>query len=515
MKPRRHLAKFLLLTVFFAATLKSKAFTSSRMVQFRTTTHTSPRSIPAPLYTVPRNASLGVNEKSLILSDEDTIYNSTTTLPSYSLDARSVFQFVTPTLALWMAPPIMSLIDTAVVGQCCGATQLAALAPACTLIDSSAYLCMFVATACTNLVASATEDESVRRTVETALVLAGVLGVFLCGMVWTAGTPLLWSIAGQASASVIPSALRYSLIRALAQPFVLWASVSRATLLARHDTASPLWSVILAFWLNLIGTVTLVKYAGWGIAGAAVATATADVAAALFLLQRVRRDLHVRFFSFSSTLLNEFLKYSLPIFATILGKSVVYNGVSLSVGRLGATALAAHQVLLRNFFFWTPVGDSVGMTSQVFLPRILQQPNTTKGARRFLFQTGVVAGLVAATLAGLLPSQGSAIFTNSAAVASTLRATAPILAFSVSLHAIALTCEGMLLAQRDLRFLSTSYLVTTLVTILWLTSPLRPASLAGAWWILALFQGGRAVQFASRTWWIARRKSLQKEAAQS
>ncbi|GAX25563.1 hypothetical protein FisN_28Hh032 [Fistulifera solaris] len=508
--------KALTLAVLFAATRTSNAFTS-RMVRFSGTSNTpiTYSRIFVPLHAVPHNASLGVNEKSLILSEEDTIYNATSTSQSYNLSARSVFQFVTPTLALWMAPPIMSLIDTAVVGQCCGATQLAALAPACTLIDSSAYLCMFVATACTNLVASATEDESVQQTVETALVLAGVLGVFLCSMVWTAGTPLLWSIAGQASASVIPSALRYSLIRALAQPFVLWASVSRATLLARHDTASPLWSVILAFWLNLIGTVTLVKYAGWGIAGAAVATATADVAAALFLIQRVRRDLHVRFSSFNSTLLNEFLKYSLPIFATILGKSVVYNGVSLSVGRLGATALAAHQVLLRNFFFWTPVGDSVGMTSQVFLPRILQQRNKTKGARRFLFQTGVVAGLVAATLAGLLPSQGSAIFTNTAAVASALRATAPILAFSVSMHAIALTCEGMLLAQRDLRFLSTSYLVTTLVTILWLTSPLRPASLAGVWWILALFQGGRAVQFASRTWWIARRKNLQNEVVQS
>lgn len=458
-----------------------------------------------PLYTVPRNASLlGVNEKSLSIQKEQS--NNVTTTSLLTLDARSVFQFVTPTLALWMAPPIMSLIDTAVVGQCCGATQLAALAPACTLIDSSAYLCMFVATACTNLVASATNDASVQQTVETALVLAGVLGLLLCCMVWTAGTPLLWSIAGQASGSVVPSALRYSLIRALVQPFVLWASVSRATLLARQDTASPLWSVILAFGLNLVGTVTLVKYAGWGIAGAAVATATADVAAALFLLRRLRQSLRIRFFAFNSALLKEFLNYSLPIFATILGKSVVYNGVSLAVGRLGATALAAHQVLLRNFFFWTPVGDSVGMTSQVFLPKILQQP--TKGARRFLFQTGVVAGFVAATLAGLLPSQGSSIFTNNPAVAAALRATSPILAFSVSLHAIALTCEGMLLAQRDLRFLSTSYLATTLITIAWLSSPLRPSSLAGAWWILALFQGGRAVQFASRTWWISRRKSV-------
>ena len=72
-----------------------------------------------------------------------------------------------------------------------------------------------------------------------------------------------------------------------------------------------------------------------------------------------------------------FCQYAAPIFFTILGKSVVYNGVAMSVGRLGAVALAAHQVLLRSFFFWTPVGDSVGMTSQVFLPGILAEERRT------------------------------------------------------------------------------------------------------------------------------------------
>jgi Na+-driven multidrug efflux pump len=265
--------------------------------------------------------------------------------------------------------------------------------------------------------------------------------------------------------------------------------------------------------------------------GAAIGTLCADVAATLFLLLRIKQSRKRDNASLMATkqqppqepppvvlpliqvpsLANfrRFCHYAAPIFFTILGKSVVYNGVAVSVGRLGSVALAAHQVLLRCFFFWTPVGDSVGMTSQVFLPGILAEEQQTgipkRGAKRLLFVTGLLAGFGAAALAGLLPSQGAGLFTTDNAVAMALKQTAPILGISVFMHAIALTCEGMLLAQRDLRFLSISYVITTIATIALLLSPLRPATLGGSWWILALFQGGRALQFAIRNMWISSR----------
>lgn len=156
------------------------------------------------------------------------------------------------------------------------------------------------------------------------------------------------------------------------------------------------------------------------------------------------------------------------------------------------------------------MGDSVGMTSQVFLPGILAEERRTgtpkRGAKRLLFVTGVVAGFIAAILAGLLPSKGAGLFTTDSQVAAMLGATAPILALGILMHAIALTCEGMLLAQRDLGFLSSSYVITTIATIALLVSPFRPSTLQGSWWILALFQGGRAIQFTLRTLWISRRK---------
>jgi Na+-driven multidrug efflux pump len=291
--------------------------------------------------------------------------------------------------------------------------------------------------------------------------------------------------------------------------------------LAERDTQGPLVSIGIAFILNVIGTLTLVRKTSLGITGAAIGTLCADIAATSFLLCRVKQSRDKKKGKKESSQLpllvlptlqsfQRFVRYAAPIFFTILGKSVVYNGIALTVGRLGSVALAAHQVLLRSFFFWCPVGDSVGMTSQVFLPGILEEERKTgvpkRGAKRLLFSTGVLAGLVASVMAYLLPSKGAALFTKDAQVAAALARTAPILGLSISMHAITLTCEGMLLAQRDLGFLSNSYITTTIATAALLLSPFRPVTLDGSWWILALFQLSRSLQFTLRNIVLNRRR---------
>ena len=74
---------------------------------------------------------------------------------------------------------------------------------------------------------------------------------------------LRW-IAGAASADVVPSALRYSNIRAWGHPFMMVASVARAAALGSKNTRDPLLSVLLAFTINACGTVALVRFMDLG-----------------------------------------------------------------------------------------------------------------------------------------------------------------------------------------------------------------------------------------------------------
>ena len=63
--------------------------------------------------------------------------------------------FALPCLGLWIAQPLLSLVDTAFVGLSSAAEtsakQLAALGPATTFIDGSTYLFAFLNVATTNL----------------------------------------------------------------------------------------------------------------------------------------------------------------------------------------------------------------------------------------------------------------------------------------------------------------------------------------------------------------------------
>ena len=76
-------------------------------------------------------------------------------LPSLS-DFR---KFALPCLGLWVAQPLLSLVDTVFVGlsgdAATSASQLAALGPATTFVDGATYLFAFLNVATTNLYSSA------------------------------------------------------------------------------------------------------------------------------------------------------------------------------------------------------------------------------------------------------------------------------------------------------------------------------------------------------------------------
>jgi Na+-driven multidrug efflux pump len=158
--------------------------------------------------------------------------------------------------------------------------------------------------------------------------------------------------------------------------------------------------------------------------------------------------------------------------------------------------------MLRCFFFFTTFGDSLSTTAQAFLPGFLVNNNRLaigKVVRRLVIISVGVGGLNAAA-AGLIPCLLPNLFTNSAEIILEMQALAPWLSGSLLAHACTMALEGILLAERELSYLASSYALNTLLVVggLWALQHVNGGSIHGVWGCLLFFQVSRLTFFAMR-----------------
>ena len=181
-------------------------------------------------------------------------------------------RFGLPTLGIWLLQPILSLIDTSVIGMTGSSIlELAALGPGIAWIDSTAYMCQFVGMATTNLYATAISDgdrSKQRKVLSHATIIASAMGALLFAVQYAFAPTMMRVLAGTAVES-IPYAITYSKIRSLGALVAVLTIVGQAAFLASKDSVTPLKAVLVGSVLNVVGDVVLVCYCGMCIAGAA------------------------------------------------------------------------------------------------------------------------------------------------------------------------------------------------------------------------------------------------------
>jgi hypothetical protein len=187
-------------------------------------------------------------------------------VPSY----RQLSIFLATTVLIWLSEPVLSLVDTTVVGLGKNAiVQLASIGPATTLYDSLLYLTYFLAIATTNKLtkAYATKDyRDLQTTTSHVLGVAAVLGVLLTCFVFLFGNTLLGGMvgAGASASQLVFFATRYACIRASVAVASVMGLVMQAFCLATMDTKAPALAVVAASVVNVIGDVCLRR---WGVQG--------------------------------------------------------------------------------------------------------------------------------------------------------------------------------------------------------------------------------------------------------
>lgn len=414
---------------------------------------------------------------------------------------REIVALALPAMAALAADPLLSLVDTALVGRL-GRTALAALGVDVAVFAAVFWIFNFLTYGTTAEVArlrGAGRPDEATRHVLAALWLAVGLGALVTAVL-LAGGPLIVRVMG-ADASVVPLALAYLRIRALAAVPVLVVAVGHGAFRGCKDMRTPLWITAAANVGNALLTWALIYPAGMGVAGAAWGTLLAQIGAASAFLVLGRRafrgvdgegpgSLRV-----DRVAVRGVVRISTELFlrtAALLTSLLIATAVA---ARMGTVTIAAHQIARELWVMLALVLDGFAIAGQAMIGAALGagQPDQARADARRLVWWGIIAGTVIGVaylaLVGPLPR----VFTGDDAVLAEVRGVWWIVAALQPIGGVVFVLDGVLMGAGDFRFL----LVTTGAASLAGLAPVALLALTFGWGLGGVW-AGMAVLMAVR-----------------
>ncbi|KAH7668528.1 Multi antimicrobial extrusion protein [Dioscorea alata] len=413
---------------------------------------------------------------------------------------KDIALFAGPATGLWICGPLMSLIDTMVIGQA-SSLELAALGPGTVFCDNLSYIFMFLSIATSNMVATslAKKDESlVQHQISMLLFVAFACGLGMFLFTKILGTRVLAAFTGLENVHILPAADTYVQIRAFAWPAVLVGLVAQSASLGMKDSWGPLKALVVASAINGFGDIFLCCICHYGIAGAAWATMASQVVAAFVMMWSLHKK---GFKAFSMSIpspreLVQIFEIAAPVFITMTSKVAFYSILIYAATSMGTMTLAAHQVMINVFCTCTVWGEPLSQTAQSFMPELMHGVNRSLTKARTLLKSLVIIGAIIGVTLGVIgtsvPWLFPRLFTGDQIVIGEMHKV--LLPYFIALMVTPSThsLEGTLLAGRDFKFLSLSMTgCFCFGGLLVLLTCSRGYGLPSCWWALAGFQWAR------------------------
>jgi putative MATE family efflux protein len=411
---------------------------------------------------------------------------------------RDILDLAVPALAGLAAGPLVSLVDTAFVGQL-GTVPLGALGVNTSIFSMTFVIFNFLAYGTTPRVGRAVGNDDraeAGRVVIRALTLAVGTGVVALIALQALARPILLLMG--ASDELVAPALAYLRIRALAGPAVLLITASHGAFRGYQDTRTPM-VVTLAFNVVNGGLDPLLIFVfDWGLAGAAAATAIGQWIGALtflFLLLKARREeLGIELRLPELQTLVPFLKVGRDLFlrtASLVGTMTLATAMA---ARVGVTAVAAHQVAAQLWMFLAVLVDALAVAAQALVSKHLgaDGPATARRVSNRLLQwglaVGVVLGLAFWALEPLLPE----FFTDDPETIGALRSVYLFVVLLQPLNGLVFVWDGVYMGAEAFAYLAKAMIGTVAVSaVVLLLVPTMGWGLAGVWWGITTLMAGR------------------------
>lgn len=309
---------------------------------------------------------------------------------------QTLLRFTFPMMIGTLLQQCYNLADTLIVGQFIGASALAAVGSAYTLIVFLTSVVLGLSMGCCTVFSihyGANRPDVLRQSIFVAFTLVGAVALGLNIAIYAGMDALLRFL--QVPADVYEPMYHYLWIVCSGFMFVFLYNFLAALLRAIGDSVTPLRFLALSVVLNILLDLFCIVVLDWGLAGAAWATVAAQIIAALGLTIHVYKN-HPELcwqredMKFSRTISKDILAFSS---LTCIQQSVMNFGILLVQGLInsfGTAVMAAFAIAVKiDSFAYMPVQE-FGNAFSIFVAQNFgakQPERIRRGTRNALLVT--------------------------------------------------------------------------------------------------------------------------------
>ena len=309
-----------------------------------------------------------------------------------------------PMIASNLTIPLLSLVDTAVVGHLEHPWYLGGVALGSSLISLLFLLLGFLRMSTTGLTAQAYGADN-KTAIRNSLLQAGLIALFLA-LVLLLHHPFIMplvNVYSDAGSEVLEQAGIYFHIRIWSAPAALLNMVLLGWFLGMHNARYPMWLLLCNQSLNIVLDLVFVLGFGWQVAGVAAASVIADYSSlllGLYLLRRLWRAQQLG--SVNWLQLRQLSGYgrlfalNRDIFIRSLCLQLVFAFIAFRGAALDDTIVAANAVLLSFLMLVSYALDGFAYAAEAMTGKAVGAKDQRDLQRLFaiLAQWGLVLGML-------------------------------------------------------------------------------------------------------------------------
>lgn len=198
--------------------------------------------------------------------------------------SQALLRFAVPLILSGLLQQLYSMVDALIIGNVMGEAALAATAASGPVLNVFIFVINGLVTGCTILVShawGAGDRARTGRITATFAAFVGAVGVAVCLLGLGLHRPLLRVM--NIPAVLMEDAAGYLGVVLLGIPFLAIYNLAGAVLRGVGNSRTPLVAIVISSIVNVGLDLLFVAGFGWGVRGAAVATAIAQVLSALYL----------------------------------------------------------------------------------------------------------------------------------------------------------------------------------------------------------------------------------------